>query len=146
MKFIHVSFNPDLLYDKDYLNTAIQLQNTGASFYAVHSPELQSFYEGSGNKQLSIAFLTLKWSYKIDDRDNKSILNYTVEDKYQFSPEDYSLQDIREVVATSFDSIATDFRESSIEGIYLDDIPEPEQNEFENLCAEVLQFLKSKTE
>jgi hypothetical protein len=146
MKFIHVSFNPDLLYDRDYLNTAIQLQNTGASFYAVHAPELQPIYEGGRNTQLPLAFLTLKWSYKIDDQDNKTILNYTVEDKYQFNPEDYSLRDISEVIAASFDSIATDFRESSIEGIYLDDIPEPEQNEFENFCTDTLQFLKSKTE
>jgi hypothetical protein len=145
MKFTHVSFNPDLNYDKDYFNTAIQLQNAGASFYAIHSPELQTIYEGGKNKQLTIAFLILRWTYKIDDRENKNILNYTVEDKYQFNPGDYALEDVREVVANSFDSIVTDFRESSIEGIYLDDIPEPEQNEFENLCIAVLQFLKSKT-
>lgn len=145
MKFVHVSFNPDLNYDKDYFNTAFQLQNTGASFYAIHSPELQPIYEGVKNKRLPIAFLTLSWSYKIEDRDNKIILNYTVEDKYQFNPQDYVLQDVREVVATSFDSIVTDFRESSIEGIYLDDIPEPDRDVFENLCTEVLQFLTSKT-
>ena len=146
MKFKHISFSPDLNYDTSYFNTAIQLQNTGASFFAIHSPELQPVYEGGENKRLPIAYLTLKWSYKIDDGDKKAILRYTAEDKYQFNPGDYGLQDVREVVATSFDSMATDFRESSIEGIYLDDIPEPEQEEFENICIGVLQFLKSKTE
>jgi hypothetical protein len=144
MKFKHSSFKPDLIYDKSYFNTAIQLQDTGASFYAIHSPELRPIYEGG--KKLPVAFLTLNWTYKIDDRDNKNILSYTVEDRYQFDPRNYELQDVREVIATSFDSTANDFRESSIEGIFLDDMPEPEQAEFEALCQYVLQFLKNKTE
>jgi len=146
MIFFHTSFTPDLNYDKDYFNIAIQLQNTGASFYAIHSPELHPIYEGGKNKQPPTAFLTLQWVYKIDDKEGKTILNYSAEDKYHFNDFDYTIQDVREVVATSFDLIATDFRESSIEGIYLDDIPEPEEYEFEQLCINVFQFLKSKTE
>lgn len=146
MKFTRSYFKPELKYDKDYFKTVIQLQNTGASFYAIHSPELNPIYEGGKNKRLPIAFLILQWTYKIDDSNDKNILNYSVEDKYKFNPNDYALEDIREVVAISFDSIVTDFRESSIEGIYLDDIPELEQTEFENLCISVLQFLKIKTE
>lgn len=144
MKFKNQSFTPTHWnYDKDFFNLLLQLKNTGVSVSSNQMPEFQPLYEGG--KRMPFAWITMIWKYRILSTENKEVLIYEVHDKYQFNPKDYELQDVREMVATSFDAMSRYFDEKSIEGHHIDSIPEPEEPEFEKWCLKTLQFLNSQT-
>jgi hypothetical protein len=146
MSFTRSSYIDKLDYNEEEWSLIKNLRHTGALFDSNQSPEFTPVYEGGKDKNLPISFFSLEWAYRIFNTEGKEILKYTATDRHQFNPLKYNYEDIREMVALSFDHLNNNFEGQQIEGFYPDSLLQPSRDEFENWCQSISQFLKGRVE
>lgn len=145
MKFNPVSFTVIAWeINNDTLKLLHELDGTGVFLTARDKPLFEPILETLKNKKLPAAWLTLKWYFSIVGNDENEILKYIAEDRYQFVPNSYINQDIKDLIIDSYREFGKQYdklREGS--GIP-PGIPLLEQSEFVDLQSETLRILKEK--
>ena len=145
MKFNPVSFTViEWEINNDTLGLLHELDGIGVSLTAQDSPLFEPILETLKNKKLPVAWLTLKWYFSIVGNDEEEILKYIAEDKYQFAPNSYTDQDIKELIISSYGEFERQYNALREETGIPPGIPSLEQSEFVDLQSETLRILKEK--